>query len=538
MFDVTTLWKAPEVNPINKKARTVPYLNPINMYGRVFFFSWFGFMIAFWSWYAFPPLVSNHQLSTVSFFWQPSQLSVTIKKDLKLSTIDVANSNIVALCATLVVRLIAGPACDMFGARKTFAGCLLIGAIPTFLAGTAYTKSQFFAVRFFVGILGGSFVPCQVWSTGFFDKNVVGTSNAWTAGLGNAGGGITYFVMPAIFDSLHDHQHLTPHVAWRVSFIVPGICITTVAIFLFLLCDDSPTGKWNERHLQVETNLASHGVQATVVDAPATGVMAEKSIDSGSNTPSEHGEKMQYEATGDRKPAAFGDHEAQLTEQSMLDTARGEVVVKPTWKESMRVIFTLQTLVCCIGYFNSFGAELAINSILGAYYLQHFPKLGQTGTGNWAAMFGLLNVAFRPIGGIVSDMLFQRTRSVWAKKFWMNFLAVIAGAFLIIIGKINPKTHSEMFGLIAGLGFFIEAGNGATFSYVPHVHPHANGIVSGVTGACGNLGGIIFAIIFRYQHANYARAIWIIGCITIACNVVLLWVKPIPTGQIGMRTPN
>jgi MFS transporter, NNP family, nitrate/nitrite transporter len=69
---------------------------------------------------------------------------------------DIANSNIIALCATLLVRLICGPACDRFGPRWTFMGTLVIGAIPTFLAGTCYTKSQLFACRFFVGILGGS----------------------------------------------------------------------------------------------------------------------------------------------------------------------------------------------------------------------------------------------------------------------------------------------------------------------------------------------------------------------------------------------
>lgn len=97
---------------------------------------------------------------------------------------DIANSNIVALCATLLVRLICGPACDRFGPRWTFTGTLVIGAIPTFLAGTCYTKAQLMACRFFIGVLGGSFVPCQVWSTGFFDKNVVGTANAIIAGLG------------------------------------------------------------------------------------------------------------------------------------------------------------------------------------------------------------------------------------------------------------------------------------------------------------------------------------------------------------------
>lgn len=173
MYNPTLLFQAPEVNPVNHKARSIPALNPVNMYGRVWFFSWFGFFIAFWSWYAFPPL-----------------LTVTIAKDLNMSTVDVLNSNIVALVATLLVRLAAGPACDKFGPRWTFAGCLFIGAIPTFLAGTCYSVGQLMAVRFFVGILGGSFVPCQVWSTGFFDKNIVGTSNAFVAGFGNAGGGI------------------------------------------------------------------------------------------------------------------------------------------------------------------------------------------------------------------------------------------------------------------------------------------------------------------------------------------------------------
>lgn len=42
---ISSLWSAPEVNPINKKARSIPLLNPINVYGRVFFFAWFGFFI-------------------------------------------------------------------------------------------------------------------------------------------------------------------------------------------------------------------------------------------------------------------------------------------------------------------------------------------------------------------------------------------------------------------------------------------------------------------------------------------------------------
>jgi NNP family nitrate/nitrite transporter-like MFS transporter len=49
-FNIALLWQAPELNPINHKARSIPLFNVISVHGRVFFFSWFGFMIAFWSW--------------------------------------------------------------------------------------------------------------------------------------------------------------------------------------------------------------------------------------------------------------------------------------------------------------------------------------------------------------------------------------------------------------------------------------------------------------------------------------------------------
>jgi MFS transporter, NNP family, nitrate/nitrite transporter len=92
-----------------------------------------------------------------------------------------------------------------------------------------------------------------------------------------------------------------------------------------------------------------------------------------------------------------------------------------------------------------------------------------------------------------------------------------------------------MFGLTAGMAFFLEAGNGANYALVPHVHPHANGIVSGVTGSAGNFGGIIFAIIFRECKTDYAKPFWIIGIITIVLNLAVSWIKPIPKGQVGGR---
>lgn len=183
--------------------------------------------------------------------------------------------------------------------------------------------------------------------------------------------------MPAIYNSLRHGQHLTPHVAWRVSFVVPGVLIVVVAVSLVLLCPDTPTGSWDERFAAAEDSVRRHSV---------TGVVVPGRIN---DAPTGKGEySTDWE---DDKPHGWKDNEVQVSDQEMLDTARGEVVQKPTIKEMAHVVFSPQTFVTAACYFCTFGAELSINSILGNYYKKQFPALTLQETGNWAAMFGLLN---------------------------------------------------------------------------------------------------------------------------------------------------
>lgn len=308
--------------------------------------------------------------------------------------------------------------------------------------------------------------------------------------------------MPAVFDSLVQKQHLTEHVAWRVSFIVPFIIITSIALGLLFTGEDTPNGSWVDRHRLIEA----------VAVTPTNGSVKDFKDSS---------EKVNV------------DPEANTTRPTAVTTAAAEVVVAPTFKEALPVIFSLQTLALAAPYACSFGGELAINSIIGTYYLKNFPKLGQTGTGRWAAMFGLMNIVFRPLGGLVADIIYGRTNSVWAKKFWVVFCGVTMGCFELAIGLTDSHKEATMFGLIAGLAVFMDASNGANFAVVPHVHPFANGIVSGLVGGSGNFGGIIFAIIFRYNGTEYHKVFWIVGVISIGINLSVSWIRPVPKHQIG-----
>ncbi len=344
-------------------------------------------------------------------------------------------------------------------------------------------------------------MPCQVWSTGFFDKNVVGTANALTGGFRQCRWRHYLFHHARRLRFLR-REGYAPGPAWRLTFIIPLVFVILTGVCLLLLCPDTPDGSWKDRALHAQQNFQSHAAGASptsvIVDVP--GAITDKT--------SSDGDKPVY--ADEKKPHPEFDHEAAMTQDEMIQAVEGEVIQKPTLKEALPVIFSLQTVFHIATYMCSFGGELAINSILASYYSKNFPLLSQTEAANWAAMFGFLNFVSRPLGGVISDLLYTYLgKNLWYKKAWILTCGIVTGAVLIIIGQLDPHNQSTMYGLIALMAFFLEAGNGANFALVPHVHPFANGIVSGLTGAGGNLGGVIFAIIFRFVDGgtNYAKGI-------------------------------
>lgn len=276
--------------------------------------------------------------------------------------------------------------------------------------------------------------------------------------------------MPAVFDALVQQRGLTAHKAWRIAYIVPFIIIVVVALGMLFTCDDTPTGKWSDRAL--------HIVEGTRCIDLAEGndedqVLSEAILTSESKSNDAKYNEAKYKEAN-RTPKS-SDLEIGFDSQSDMDDIKGEVIVAPSSKEVWYVVSNVSTLALSGQYACSFGAELALGGILGSYYAANFPHLGQTKCAQWAAMFGLLNVLFRPLGGYISDLIYRHTESVWAKKLWLVFLGVATGTFLVATGISNPKSEATMFGLFAGLAFFLEAANGASFSLVPHVYPAANG---------------------------------------------------------------
>ena len=190
----------------------------------------------------------------------------------------------------------------------------------------------------------------------------MGSANALIGGWGNAGGGITYFLMPMIYDSLKEDMGLTSPQAWRVAMVVPFILIAATFLGMIFFCQDTPTGKWSERHDATRHLLAAHGVQTSVLDTGSRPIDA-SGPSSGTATPRNEDEKKRDEQDakpdverGSPRGSITGSaKEAKMSEAEMIATARGEIVVAPTFKEACNVFFSLQTAFHASTYICSFG---------------------------------------------------------------------------------------------------------------------------------------------------------------------------------------
>lgn len=139
--------------------------------------------------------------------------------------------------------------------------------------------------------------------------------------------------------------------------LIARINKVATATGMFFLCDDTPTGKWGDRHQATQTLLHAH-VDSPLSSSPPPERADDSNPSAGSDV--EKGEKTAGRRTsevdyGRGSVAVVPEREAHMSKDEMRAVAQGEIVVAPTGKEMMRVIFSLQTAFHCCTYICSFG---------------------------------------------------------------------------------------------------------------------------------------------------------------------------------------
>ncbi len=194
---------------------------------RTFHMTWVAFHLCFFGWFGVAPLMA------------------VIREDLGLSQSQVGATVVASVAITIVVRLIIGPLCDRLGPRRTYAGLLILGAIPVFGVGLADSYESFLLARLAIGAIGASFVITQYHTSMMYAPNVVGTANALTAGWGNLGGGTTQIVMPLVLAALVS-LGVSEFAGWRLAMTVPGVLLLATGIAYYLFTRDTPDGDFRE----------------------------------------------------------------------------------------------------------------------------------------------------------------------------------------------------------------------------------------------------------------------------------------------------
>lgn len=463
-FRWSSLWKRAEVNPLNGKSLTFPLFRIWDMYSTAFWLATLGFFVAFLSWFAFSPLVPE-----------------AVRDDLHLTQDQIINSNLASLGGTAIVRLIAGPMCDRFGPRKVLAVLLVLGAIPSGFAALITNMGGLATVRFFISILGGTFVPTQAYTTTFFDKSIVGTANAFSGGWGNLGGGVTVAVMIGVYERYLKSGY-SSHLSWRLCFPTVAVpCLLLAAMVIMLVGKDHPAGSWSLRN--------KFNPDALIVTAAQQ---------------VEHNTEVKQ--VGTENPEAGPD---SRSETCTTNTSEGTVVVDTaqseplTFKALLRIFCDPRVWMCAVCYLLTFGLETALDAGLPGLINQLFKSetFDHVDAAYAASTYGLLNIFARPLGGIIADMLYSRY-GFRAKVYWLLATALSQGIAMIGLGFYVERDNASIGGvigfivLVAVTGF---AANGACFAVYSHLQPKNVGAVAGLVGAGGNIGGLFYTLIFKYQ---------------------------------------
>lgn len=184
-----------------------------------------------------------------------------IKETLDLSNAQIWTSSLAGTTVTVIARVMMGPMCDMFGARKCMAAVVVVSAIPCGLTGLVNSAAGLSAARAFAGIGGSSFVPCQYWTSRMFAREVAGTANALVAGWGNLGGGVTQLLMGSalfpLFKLIYQGYGNPEELAWRTVFVIPSLIAFMAAYVYIYQCDDSPKGDFAELVRQQQIEIVS-----------------------------------------------------------------------------------------------------------------------------------------------------------------------------------------------------------------------------------------------------------------------------------------
>ncbi|HEY4336304.1 MAG TPA: MFS transporter [Puia sp.] len=188
-------------------------------------------------------------------------------------------------------------------------------------------------------------------------------------------------------------------------------------------------------------------------------------------------------------------------------------------KTDWSVLADWRVIALTLAYAMCFGMEITFDNVACLHFVDNF-HLSQHSAGFWAGLFGFMNLFARALGGISSDKVGSRW-GMRGKGVLLAIMLLLEGLGLLAFA--NAGNFVTAIAFMLSFALFLKMANGAVYGIVPFINESNIGLISGVVGAGGNLGGMLFGFLFRSESITYAEAFTYIGfsVVTVSCIVLV-----------------
>lgn len=194
---------------------------------------------------------------------------------------------------------------------------------------------------------------------------------------------------------------------------------------------------------------------------------------------------------------------------------------KATAKTDYRILLDWRIWSLSLAYAVCFGMEITFDNVAALYFVEEF-GLSQAGAGFWAGVFGFMNLFARALGGWLADKV-GRNHGLKGKGALLALVLLLEGLGIILFAAAGSLTLA----IISMIGFalFLKMANGATYAITPFINKDNIGLVSGIVGAGGNLGGMLFGFLFKSSSISYWQAFQYIGFVAIGVSLLVFFTR-------------
>lgn len=462
---------------------------------KILHLSWMAFFITFMVWFNFAPLKS------------------LIVDDMGLTNGQWKTLLILNVALTIPARVLIGALTDKYGPRLVYTYLLAICSIPCFMFAVAESFMQLAIARFALGFIGAGFVIGIRMVSEWFPPKELGTAEGIYGGWGNFGSAAAAFTLPTLALLFGGED------GWRYAIGITGLICLVFSVVYYTGVKDTPAGStyFKPKNLGgLEVTSKGDFYFLLVMKLPmylALALLNWKLSPEGVSLLSSNVATWLY--FGLVVLFVYDVYGAFKVNHQLFDKSAKPIA--EVHKYSFKQVAVLNVL-----YFATFGSELAVISMLPAFFAETF-ELSIATAGLLAGLYAFMNLMSRPGGGYISDKYGR-------KKTLLILTAGLAVGYFALSQITSEWPVWVAVVAVMACSFFVQSGEGAVFAAVPLIKRRLTGQIAGMTGAYGNVGAVTYLTV--YSFVDTQTFFMVIACTAIVGFIALQFMRE-PSGEMA-----